>query len=65
MANLFLFRLGYFGDALHREYGARFIHIAGTVRTPEKAAAKPRKNFGDAESPPVRGSIASAGIEFE
>jgi nucleoside-diphosphate-sugar epimerase len=43
MANLFCFGLGY--SAMHyiAHYGARFLRVAGTVRTPEKAAALARE----------------------
>ena len=38
MSNLFCFGLGYSATHYVAEYGARFFHIAGTVRTAEKAA---------------------------
>lgn len=38
MSNLFCFGLGYSASHYVAEYGARFFHIAGTVRTAEKAA---------------------------
>jgi hypothetical protein len=63
MANLFCFGLGYSATHYLAEYGARFFHIAGTVRTPEKASAN---DFGArAKVFPFDGSNAPAGIEAE
>jgi nucleoside-diphosphate-sugar epimerase len=41
MANLFCFGLGYSATHYVARYGARFLRVSGTVRTPEKAAALP------------------------
>jgi len=41
MANLFCFGLGYSATHYLARYGARFMRVTGTVRTPEKAAALP------------------------
>src|SRR6266850_6092102 len=65
MANLFCFGLGYSATHYIAEYGARFFHIAGTVRTPEKAAATAKNFGGRAKVLLFDGSIASAGIEAE
>ena len=39
MASLFCFGLGYSASHCISEYGAKFFHVAGTVRTVEKASA--------------------------
>jgi len=41
MANLFCFGLGYSATHYVARHGGRFLRVAGTVRTPEKAAALP------------------------
>jgi hypothetical protein len=65
MANLFCFGLGYSAAHYIGEYGARFFHIAGTVRTPEKCAAVASQLGGRARAFLFDGSIAADGIEAE
>ena len=46
MANLFCFGLGYSATHYIARYGARFLRVAGTVRTAEKAGSLPASTVG-------------------
>jgi nucleoside-diphosphate-sugar epimerase len=64
MANFFCFGLGYSAAHYIAHYGARFLHVAGTVRTPEKAATL-AANDKIAKVFMFDGTRASAEIEAE
>src|SRR5947208_8294308 len=65
MATLFCFGLGYSATHYIAAYGARFFHIAGTVRTREKAAAVTKESGGRAKAFTFDGSTAAGEIEAE
>src|SRR5712672_188114 len=65
MANLFCFGLGYSATHYIAEYCARFFHIAGTVRTREKAAAVIKDSGGRAKAFVFDGDKAAGEIEAE
>lgn len=63
MANLFCFGLGYSATHYVARYGARFLRVTGTVRTPEKAAALPASRVAKAYI--FDGTTGSRAIEAE